>query len=290
MIFYNLSLNIEDEKIDINDFSILCLDMEYRLDNEKFLPQSPIIFAPSFNSSKLLHFPYRYSQWRSSSIYPRLLTSCEHHLLMNLLIIIDRICREHYITYFINEGTLIGSLRHHDIIPWDDDIDILIPYHQRKLFSRAFKQFDQTLLEFILIRGERKEDSCYKIFYKNSPNAGENPWGFPFIDIFLYIQNETHLWWLKDSDYEIPIKYVFPLILRPLGQLWVPAPNEPQQFLRSNPFDECLSHYWNHRYEIEIEQYTIECKELNDVYPFVERINSTEVLKINNTIIHTIVF
>jgi hypothetical protein len=45
--------------------------------------------------------------------------------------------------------------------------------------------------------------------------------------------------------------------------------------------NECLSHYWDHRNEIEIEQYTIECKELEDIYPFVERNNSTEVLKIN---------
>ncbi len=37
-------------------------------------------------------------------------------------------------------------------------------------------------------------------------------------------------------------------------------------------------------------QITSECKELEDIYPFVERNNSTEVLKINNTIIHTIVF
>jgi hypothetical protein len=264
--------------------------MGYRIDNEKFLPQSPIILAPVFNSSTLLRFPYRYSQWKSSSIYPRLLTSCEHSLLMNLLIIIDRICREHQITYFINDGTLIGSIRHHDIIPWDDDIDILIPYHQRKLFSRAIKKLDQRLLEFFLMRAERKEENYYKIFYQNSPSAGDNAWNFPFIDIFLYVQNETHLWWSSDSDYGIPLEYVFPLILRPLGQLWVPAPNQPQRFLRKDPFEECLSHYWDHRNEIEIDQYTIQCKELKDIYPFVERSGSTEILTINNTIIHTIVF
>lgn len=37
---------------------------------------------------------------------------------------IDALCQKHGITYFAHLGTLIGTVRHHGFIPWDDDIDI----------------------------------------------------------------------------------------------------------------------------------------------------------------------
>lgn len=45
-----------------------------------------------------------------------------------LLVVIDKVCREHDITYFIIAGTLLGAVRHGGFIPWDDDIDIGMPW------------------------------------------------------------------------------------------------------------------------------------------------------------------
>ena len=48
-------------------------------------------------------------------------------VLVDLLRIFERICSENNIVYFMNYGTLLGSFRHHGMIPWDDDLDLAIP-------------------------------------------------------------------------------------------------------------------------------------------------------------------
>ncbi len=37
------------------------------------------------------------------------------------------ICKEHSLTYFCCGGTAIGAVRHHGMIPWDDDVDVFMP-------------------------------------------------------------------------------------------------------------------------------------------------------------------
>ena len=59
---------------------------------------------------------------------------------LDILLAFDEICRRHDIPYFLESGTLIGAVRHHGFIPWDDDIDIQMfrsDYERIKEICRA---------------------------------------------------------------------------------------------------------------------------------------------------------
>ncbi len=73
--------------------------------------------------------------------------------LIRLLSIIDEICKKYKLSYWLEDGSLIGCVRHKGFIPWDDDLDIAL-----------LKPDYLKLIE--LLDCYSKEHSDVRLFYK----------------------------------------------------------------------------------------------------------------------------
>ena len=54
---------------------------------------------------------------------------------------VDDYCRANNITYYLSGGTCLGAVRHAGFIPWDDDVDIMLP---RRDYERLIAGFGEA--------------------------------------------------------------------------------------------------------------------------------------------------
>lgn len=91
------------------------------------------------------------------------LQQCELEILKWL----DEICRKNDLHYFVYGGTLLGAIRHRGFIPWDDDIDTIMPRPDYEKLIKILKTYNLNSLN---LKAE-------------SPEISESA-DFPFLKIF----------------------------------------------------------------------------------------------------------
>ena len=67
-----------------------------------------------------------------------------HMMLLQTMKDIHQVCVKNKICYYLHAGSMLGAVRHKGFIPWDDDMDIVMPRndfeHFKEIFNHSFEQ------------------------------------------------------------------------------------------------------------------------------------------------------
>lgn len=82
--------------------------------------------------------------------------------LLGVLIYFDKICKEYNLRYTLDAGTLLGAVRHQGFIPWDDDIDVAMPYSDyKKLIKLGDKISNKSHFKLYGYNLDKDRHDCY---------------------------------------------------------------------------------------------------------------------------------
>ena len=70
-----------------------------------------------------------------------------------ILKMFDSFCKENNIRYFLSNGTLLGAVKYGGFIPWDDDVDVLVP---REDYNKLLLLFEDSA-QYKLFAFERNQ-------------------------------------------------------------------------------------------------------------------------------------
>nr|CDS23877.1 lipopolysaccharide choline [Echinococcus granulosus] len=137
--------------------------------------------------------------------------------------------------WFHGAGSLLGSLQHHDLIPWDDDADVCAHLRYRQRIQQALKNL-----------------------WPKFGTEIDSAMGEEFLQSYR----------------KFSLGHIYPLTYRPFGKHWYPAPRRPISFLKtfySTNKQYYSSHSYSHALEKVIVAKYMDCGRLAERYAFVHR-------------------
>ena len=182
------------------------------------------------------------------------LTSTEKIKLLQCMIAIHELFEKDDIWYEISFGTLLGAVRHRNMIPWDDDMDLLVKLSDLEKIRNVLKSLEKI--------GYKTEET-YKLLRVYADETH-------FIDLFLIAEENDKImrcysennkcsypeknegWWHDFFGFDA--SYIFPRKLYQFGPLYLWGPVNSWQLLKFWYGDDCLTvcktHYLKNHNEV----------------------------------------
>ena len=144
-------------------------------------------------------------------------------VMLELLEVIDKICEENNLVYWLDSGTLLGAARHKGFIPWDDDLDICVPRESYEKLIEILKEKNDKYFLQTYDTDKYAESGFAKLRSRNNIlkiHKDEKGHTGVFIDIFPVdcysksdsefimlkkkLVNKTLFFWMKKAKYKSP--------------------------------------------------------------------------------------
>lgn len=139
---------------------------------------------------------------------------------------------KHKIEYFMSGGTTLGAVRHKGLIPWDNDVDLVI-FHQDEIkFNQLTSDFNKLGYKINYVKNFRYVIDSNQVLTKpGMPNPG--------IDIFVmhYNKEKKIVEYIDENNRSLfplewyPESVLFPLKKYNFGPLKLNGPNNAEWYL-----------------------------------------------------------
>ncbi|XP_070184387.1 uncharacterized protein [Littorina saxatilis] len=227
---------------------------------------------------------------RDPAEFQVVMTGEQRELLLDALGEFHTTLQEAGIPFFMYGGTLLGSWRHHGLIPWDDDVDVMVSFASRDKLRKTLELLEPR--GYTLNVDQRVR---WKLYSSLATPVSGTTWRFPYVDISFYNLTSNHI---VDADpyfapvYVFPKDHVFPLTLRPFEGRQLSAPSNTAAVLNATyNLDICRLKPYSHSEERDVRKCSeVPCSEIQQRVPFVSRRRvgggvCEESLMLNGTVI-----
>lgn len=226
---------------------------------------------------------------------PRLLDAEQRKINTEFLMSIKKLFCDVNATWTLYFGSLLGAYISHDLLAWDDDLDIILDDDDITPVIEMHK--NGTLASKYNI-GYANVTGLHKLYWTRSEIISPWWWSWPFVDVITFKRTNSEIQLLDREKLHIaPLdkKSVFPLHLRPFGGAWLPVPRDPWTLMKVTYHKEirkfkCEEPGYDHVREIVREKKRmVDCNSLRGYYPFAyrEQNGTTESLKLGDRVIYT---